>query len=66
MTAGFAVLYAFVQNCYQVVNAGAVDYHQILNKKPIGWIPPAVQDSRIGVEEISDLLIINFREGCLD
>lgn len=66
MTAGLAVLYALIQNSYQVVDAGAVDNHQILNEKAIGWIPPAMQDSRIGVEEISDLLIINFRERCLD
>ena len=66
MTARLAILDVFIQDSDEVIDAGAVDYHQILHKKAVGRVPPAMQHSRVGVEKIPDLLVIYFREGCLD
>jgi len=45
MTARFSIFNALVKHSYQVINARAVNYHQIFNEEAIDRIPPAVQYS---------------------
>lgn len=62
VTSRFPILYPLVEHCNQIIDAGAVDNHKILHEEAIRRIPSAVQHSRIRVQEVLYLLVIDLSE----
>ena len=50
MAATLSVSDSLVEHGNEVVDTGAVNNDEILNEKPIGWIPTAVKHPRSGVK----------------
>jgi hypothetical protein len=53
MTAMMPILHTFMQNGDNVFLAGAFDDHQVLNKKAIFHVPPTVEHTRGGIQQVT-------------
>ena len=63
MTTTFPILNPLIQHSNKIINTRTINNHQILHKKSICCIPSAVEDSWWRVEEITDLLVVDFGKG---
>ncbi len=55
-----------MEHGYQVLLAGALDHHQVLHEEAILDVPAAVENARGGVQQVPQLLVVNFKETCLN
>ena len=60
------VLHPLVQHRQDVLLTSALHDHEILHEESVLHIPPGVEDARRRIEEISQLLIVDFQEAGLD
>lgn len=49
---------AFKQNRYHIVDVGTVNDDQILDEESVRWVPSAVEDSWLKVEQVFDLFVV--------
>ena len=66
MTSRFSISHTFLEHSYQILLTSALNHHQVFHKESVFHIPSLMQNTRRGIQEISKLLIVNFKERGLD
>lgn len=66
VTALVPILDALIHDCIQILNTGALDHHEILDKKAILGVPACMQDPRGRIQQIAQLLVVNLQKARLD
>ena len=66
MAALVAVAHTFVQDRQDIFLPGALHNHQVLYEEAIFDVPSRLQNTRRWVQQVSELLIVDLEEACLD